>query len=428
MSIAIIGAGLSGLYLGYRLRQQGFSVKLFDVADRVGGRIRTLNPMPGLCYEAGAEFVDGHHQRMQHLASELSVSLRSVTQNDEWMIFKNRLFFSKQARESIERIRQSLDGKVLELIEELREPPWEGKRAELLDGLPVSDFLDRCVKSSMEQFILSAYCRGDEGEDTDKVSTLGWLYGYSLYLTQKKEMERVSFFSEGASTICERLSEKLGSSIALRHGLMAVEQNADGVTLHFQDHAERFDQTVLTLPITALRNIAFQPGMEESQQTALFHAGCNRVVKIALCFRKAWWYQRHWNGWLFSDGWLQEVWPSGLDNKYPVLMVYVSGEKAALLAAMKNPTASVLAELYYYFPEAKKHFLQGYFHSWLSEPGLRCAHSFFPLHFLTRYRDALIKPHGRIHFAGEHTARWQGFMEGALESAERVVQEIMDVA
>ena len=31
---------------------------------------------------------------------------------------------------------------------------------------------------------------------------------------------------------------------------------------------------------------------------------------------------------------------------------------------------------------------------------------------------------GRIHFAGEHTSAWTGWMQGALESARRVVREI----
>jgi monoamine oxidase len=34
---------------------------------------------------------------------------------------------------------------------------------------------------------------------------------------------------------------------------------------------------------------------------------------------------------------------------------------------------------------------------------------------------------GRVHFAGEHTSPGAAWMNGALESAERVVQEILDV-
>jgi monoamine oxidase len=38
---------------------------------------------------------------------------------------------------------------------------------------------------------------------------------------------------------------------------------------------------------------------------------------------------------------------------------------------------------------------------------------------------AMRRPDGRVHFAGEHTSLWIAYMNGALESAERVVKEIL---
>ena len=37
---------------------------------------------------------------------------------------------------------------------------------------------------------------------------------------------------------------------------------------------------------------------------------------------------------------------------------------------------------------------------------------------------ALAHPEGRVHFAGEHTSMWTGWMQGALDSARRVAREI----
>jgi monoamine oxidase len=41
---------------------------------------------------------------------------------------------------------------------------------------------------------------------------------------------------------------------------------------------------------------------------------------------------------------------------------------------------------------------------------------------------AMRQPDGRVHFAGEHTSPGAAWMNGALESAERVVQEILDAS
>jgi monoamine oxidase len=35
------------------------------------------------------------------------------------------------------------------------------------------------------------------------------------------------------------------------------------------------------------------------------------------------------------------------------------------------------------------------------------------------------KPEGRMHFAGEHTSIWSGWMNGALESGRRAATEII---
>jgi monoamine oxidase len=38
----------------------------------------------------------------------------------------------------------------------------------------------------------------------------------------------------------------------------------------------------------------------------------------------------------------------------------------------------------------------------------------------------MIKPHGRLHFAGEHTRRLDYGMESAFESGERAAIEILE--
>jgi len=38
---------------------------------------------------------------------------------------------------------------------------------------------------------------------------------------------------------------------------------------------------------------------------------------------------------------------------------------------------------------------------------------------------AIVEPEDRLHFAGEHTSSWMGWMEGALESGERAAREVL---
>ena len=65
-------------------------------------------------------------------------------------------------------------------------------------------------------------------------------------------------------------------------------------------------------------------------------------------------------------------------------------------------------------------------HSWSEYPlvgGFR--HSFYPGQ-VTRFAHHMIKPHHRIHFAGEHTRRLEIGMESAMESGERAAVEVLE--
>jgi monoamine oxidase len=43
---------------------------------------------------------------------------------------------------------------------------------------------------------------------------------------------------------------------------------------------------------------------------------------------------------------------------------------------------------------------------------------------LSKHYQPLRTPEGRIHFAGEHTSPWSGWMNGGLESGNRAAAEI----
>ena len=62
---------------------------------------------------------------------------------------------------------------------------------------------------------------------------------------------------------------------------------------------------------------------------------------------------------------------------------------------------------------------------WEDDEWARGGYAYFDPGFDPRWRAALSMPTGRLHFAGEHTShRWQGYMNGALESGYRAAAEI----
>ncbi|MBW1298042.1 flavin monoamine oxidase family protein [Aquimarina litoralis] len=73
--VLIIGAGLTGLLLAYRLKKSGISVKVVEANYRVGGRIHTISSKNETPIEMGATWFGVHHQNLIQLLEELELPI-----------------------------------------------------------------------------------------------------------------------------------------------------------------------------------------------------------------------------------------------------------------------------------------------------------------------------------------------------------------
>ncbi len=71
--ILIIGAGLSGLLTGYRLKKAGIPFKILEARNRVGGRINTVYGTNNTPIEMGATWFTNQHQYLIVLLEELEI-------------------------------------------------------------------------------------------------------------------------------------------------------------------------------------------------------------------------------------------------------------------------------------------------------------------------------------------------------------------
>ena len=66
---------------------------------------------------------------------------------------------------------------------------------------------------------------------------------------------------------------------------------------------------------------------------------------------------------------------------------------------------------------------------WETDPLARGGYAFFDPSFDPALREWLARPAGPLFFAGEHTSiRWQGYMNGAVESGRRAAADRRDGA
>ncbi len=69
--VLIIGAGLTGLLLGYRLKKERISFRIIESRNRIGGRIHTVNSANETPIEMGATWLSTQHQELLLLLKEL---------------------------------------------------------------------------------------------------------------------------------------------------------------------------------------------------------------------------------------------------------------------------------------------------------------------------------------------------------------------
>ena len=71
--ILILGAGLSGLVIGYRLKKAGIPFLILEARDRIGGRIHTKESEDQAPVDMGATWLGNQHRNLMELIEELDV-------------------------------------------------------------------------------------------------------------------------------------------------------------------------------------------------------------------------------------------------------------------------------------------------------------------------------------------------------------------
>jgi monoamine oxidase len=76
------------------------------------------------------------------------------------------------------------------------------------------------------------------------------------------------------------------------------------------------------------------------------------------------------------------------------------------------------------WPQSAEWLEGGVSYFWNADRWSRGSYAYFAPGQMVKLRQLFRQPVGRIHFAGEHTANWQGYMHGAIESGYRAAKEI----
>lgn len=424
MRVAVVGAGIAGLRTAQILERNGVDVTVYEARSRLGGRLETVPVPGGGHYDAGGEWIDGDHHRVLALLEEQGREPEASTQWPGRVIYRGEEARENAVWPDAEADAEAVYEAARSLATRLAPIPWESTGLAGLDAQTLAEFLDENTTSSRGRWWMEAVLRSDEGDDTDSIGLLGWLVGYRTYLEREGGEMSLYRIPGGAQSLCELMAETLKGSVVLDRPLRSVQLHSDFVEMWMEGEAAFYDRAVLTLPPKALLDVDFGGELSIEREMAWEVLGSARAIKVALQFRTPFWRSSGWAGRLLSDLPCQQCWDGGRGGA-AILNIYICGEQAERILQRPDPARSVLNALNEVAPEAAEQYVAGWVHDWINDPWAQGAFSSLAPGSVMAAMPHLALPEGLLHFAGEYTSTQMGFIEGALESAERVATEIL---
>ncbi|MBX3244213.1 MAG: FAD-dependent oxidoreductase [Acidobacteria bacterium] len=411
-SCIVIGSGLAGLSAALKLKSAGWEVTVLEARSRIGGRVfsHTMPDSGGLVCELGAEWVGESHERIKELCAEFEIPIQKH-QFDDYLLQNGKVSrpgawdFSPQAKAAWEKMIAGYEKLTTLQKNRLDRIDWWTHLSDI--GFTRDDLLLRDLADST-----------DFGESIRHVSAYSALAEYAES-SPKNEMDYK--MTGGNSRLVEEFVKRIGEE-NIRTGIKVTEvnQRAGIVTVKAGDESFRADACICTAPVASLRKIKFNPPLPVAQRDAAQKLTYSRIIKNSVLYDERFWKDENFS--MVSDTTSHYYFHStqAQAGKQGILTAYAVGEKADVLASQDdtrrmniitrdlhdlNDKAPMLAKGIASYAWQRDEFTEGAYA--LYRPG-----QWFGI------RPVLARPHGKVLFAGEHIADWQGFMEGAINTGE----------
>lgn len=418
--VIIIGSGFAGLSAAYALQKRKIDVVVLEARNRIGGRVfsHTMDEKEKLVIELGAEWVGNSHERLQNLCNEFGLELQN-NQFDSHLIYQGKYYKSGEWDYSAD---------------------WKKKFQSMLDAYPRLTQAEKLKIDKMDwwRYLVNNGCEGrdldlrelldstDFGETIRSVSAFGALAEYAES-SEKNEMDLK--IKGGNSRLSEKMADAIGrEKILLQHAVTRVVQQVNGGVTVYCSNGQSFkgDKIICTAPTFAVRKIKWEPGLPADQVNAMNELQYARINKNPLLFKKRFWKDESFD--MVTDQSPHYFYHAtkNQDSKKGVLISYTIGEKAAVVANQSDDWRKdmVMQTLSPFFHDAKEEYDRMTNYYWGNDEFSRGAYALYGKGQWFRVMPILKRSHIHTHFAGEHLADWQGFMEGAINTGEEAAAKI----
>lgn len=440
VDVAVVGAGMAGIKAALELEARGFSVCLLEARDRVGGRLKPGH-VAGHKIDKGGQWV-GPQQKLllaeaaahgvekynQHTAGRSVMHFNGVSKISTGEMPRLPLVSLLE----LQRVVSRLDTLAFTLPPDT---PWTARNAETLDSQTFESWIRAnvwthaareflrvatrsvfcCEPKHVSLLFVLDYVRGGEGLDV--------LLGVSGGAQEAK-------FRGGAHQITEKMALRLAAPVVYDAPVRSILQHDDGVAVTTDRGVVRAARVVVATPPALASRIDYANALPARRDHLMQRMPMGTVIKVHIAYETPFWRDQGLSGMAVSDTLACNVLfdQSPEDLSCGILVGFFDADAAAEFSSQgDNARRSAVIEAATAFFGAQAGAPIDYVdNDWLAEEWSRgCYVAHMAPGVLTTFGSALREPCGRIHWAGTETAtQWQGYMEGALQSAIRVAEEI----
>jgi monoamine oxidase len=313
--------------------------------------------------------------------------------------------------------------------------PWAAEGAAELAAATLASWQKRLIPSRTVRDVFDVAVRVIFGAESSELSLLYFLAyanagGGLMHLVEIERGAQQDRFTRGAQGVSLRFAADLGDRVVLGAPARTIDHDATGVTVTTDRGVWRGKLAVVAVPPALAGRIRYSPLLPARRDALTQRMAMGATTKCMAFYERPFWRDRGLSGEVACTGGpLTVVFDnSPEDASRGVLLGFAVGRPARELSARpaaERKRAVVDAFARFFGPEAASP-IDYVEQDWSAEAWTRgCPTGTLPPSALTQFGPALREPVGRIHWAGTETAiEYCGYMEGAVESGERVAKEI----
>jgi monoamine oxidase len=434
--VIIAGGGIAGLSCAYELNRSGHNVTVLEASDRVGGHVKTVrNDLPdGLYVDAGAEqFTKPGYDLYWSYVREFDLPYIQDHRRDHmFRCIGDRMYTEEQLADPKILSEFGLNQREIDYLR--RHSWWE--LAHVYFDKYTDAFKDEYKPfnaglDELDTITTSELLKRDGASDAciryigGNGSALHNVWHTAILKLRGVPLWPVDVFRlKGGNTLLpETFAKKLGDRVKLNCPVVAISHSETEVTVEYRESGERKkisgDHLVCCMSAVMLRQIPITPPFSEDKHWAIANVPYYSATRPVFLAKSKFWREQNVSINIeFSQAALEHTWSMADDVESAHGLITgtsqpgVAGEKA--LQAFRQ-----------LYPGKKDTITQTSVIDWSRDPWcMACETISYRPGQLKRFWPEIIKPYGRIHFAGAYCDNLNWGQEAATRSGHRVAKEI----